>query len=153
MSVTPNRYADPAPRTLLLWATLLAFAVKGGGVPVPEWLMRSTSLLGDFTIPLMQLTLGVSLAQILPSRIPRNLALASLKLGLGAAVGFGVASALGLEGVARGVVVLGCAMPVAVFNSMFASMFDRSPSDVASVVVLSTLLSFATLPLVLSAVL
>jgi len=140
-------------RTPLTWATLLAFAVKGGGVPVPEWLMRSTSLLGDFTIPLMQLTLGVSLAQILPSRIPRNLALASLKLGLGAAVGFGVASALGLEGVARGVVVLDCAMPVAVFNYMFASMFDRSPSDVASVVVLSTLLSFATLPLVLTAVL
>jgi predicted permease len=32
-------------------------------------------------------------------------------------------------------------------------MFNRSPSDVASVVVLSTLLSFVTLPLVLVAVL
>lgn len=140
-------------RTPLAWATGIAFAMKGFDLPAPEWLLRTTSLLGDFTIPLMQITLGVSLAQIVPSRIPRNLALAGLKLGLGAAVGFGVAGALQLEGVARGVVVLDCAMPVAVFNYMFAVSFDRSPSDVASVVVLSTLLSFLTLPLVLAAVL
>jgi predicted permease len=60
---------------------------------------------------------------------------------------------LGFEGVALGVLVLDCAMPVAVFNYMFASRYDRSPSEVASVIALSTLLCFLTLPLLISVLL
>jgi predicted permease len=69
---------------------------------------------------------------------------------MGASVGAAVGWLLGFEGVAFGVMVLDCAMPVAVFNYMFASRYDRSPSEVASVIVLSTLLSFVTLPILIS---
>jgi hypothetical protein len=71
-------------------------------------------------------------------------------MGGGALVGFAVAGVLGMEGVARGVLVLDCAMPVAVFNYMFATKYEREPGEVASTVVLSTVLSFVTLPIVLA---
>ena len=110
---------------------------------------RKQLVLGGITIPLMQLSLGVSLAQLRLADVPRTLSLAVARLGLGLLVGLGLASAFGFEGVARGVLILDCAMPAAVFNYMMAERYGRSPSDVASVVVLSTLLSFATLPLLI----
>ncbi len=140
-------------RTPLTWASLLAIVVIAGDLEVPRWLLRTTTLMGDFTIPIMQFTLGVSLARLRLTNLPRSFFLSALKIGLGASVGFTLAEILGFEGVARGVLVLDCAMPVAVINYMFASSFNRSPNEVAGVVVLSTLLSFVTLPLILIAVL
>ena len=61
-----------------------------------------------------------------------------------------LAAALGLEGTARGVFIIDCAMPVAVVNYLFATRYGRSPSEVASLVVLSTTLTFVTLPLLLA---
>jgi hypothetical protein len=68
---------------------------------------------------------------------------------MGLAVGLGVSMLLGLEGTARGVVILDSAMPVAVFNYLFAQRYNNSPGDVAGMVVVSTALSFLTLPALL----
>jgi len=75
--------------------------------------------------------------------------IAVARLGLGCGAGWGLALALGLEGTARGVVIIESAMPVAVFNYLLAARYDRHPDDVAGAILLSTLLSFATLPLLL----
>jgi hypothetical protein len=72
---------------------------------------------------------------------------------MGLAIGVAVAALFGLEGVARGVLILDCAMPVAVFNYIMAERYGRGSSEVASMVVISTALSFATLPLLLLIVL
>ena len=71
-------------------------------------------------------------------------------LVLGLALGFGLAEAFGLEGAAYGVVVIQGAMPIAVLNYLLAARFGRMPDFVASLVVLSTLLSFAAVPVVLA---
>jgi predicted permease len=140
---------DPL-RSPVVLATCIAVAVVWSQAPVPLVIERATDLLGSFTIPIMQLTLGVSLARLKVARFGMPLLISALKMGGGALVGFGVAELLGLEGVARGVLVLDCTMPVAVFNYMFATKYEREPGQVASTVVLSTLLSFVTLPLVLA---
>jgi len=44
-------------------------------------------------------------------------------------------------------------MPVAVVNYIFAVRYNRDPQTMASLVVISTLLSFATLPALLAFVL
>ncbi len=46
--------------------------------------------------------------------------------------------------------IVQCSMPVAVFNYLFAEMYNRSPADVASLVLVSTLISYATLPILLA---
>jgi len=143
------RPLDPL-RSPVVLSTVFAAAVVGWDVPVPIVVARVTDLLGSFTIPIMQLTLGVSLARLRVAQIAMPLLVSTIKLGGGALVGFAVAGLLGLEGTARGVLVLDCAMPVAVFNYMFATKYERAPGAVASTVVLSTLLSFVTLPVVLA---
>ncbi len=136
-------------RTPLFYGTLFGVAVLAADVAVPVWLRNTTQLLGGFTIPLMMITMGVSLAELRLHGLPRTVALSILRLGMGVAVGFALSAVLGLEGVARGVVVIQCSMPVAVFNYLFAERYNRSPEAVASLVVLSTMLAFALLPLLL----
>lgn len=140
-------------RTPLTWSVVLATAVVAVDIPVPSWIIRTSELLGAFTIPLMQLSLGVSLASFELGAIPRSVGLALLRLVLGLAVGAGLAELFGLTGTARGVLILDCSMPVAVLNYLLAEKYQRSPGEVASLVVVSTLLSLLTLPLILAWVL
>ena len=51
-------------RQPVLWATVVALVMIGMDWSLPVWLDNTTSLLGDLTIPLMLLTLGVSLADV-----------------------------------------------------------------------------------------
>ena len=101
----------------------------------------------------MLLTLGVTLAGLRVTALWRTIALSILRLTMGFSVGYGLATALGFEGVARGVLIVECAMPVAVFNFLFAQRYDRTPSEVAGMVLISTVMAFAMLPLVLALVL
>ncbi|MBT7483209.1 AEC family transporter, partial [Candidatus Peregrinibacteria bacterium] len=47
------------------------------------------------------------------------------------------------------VIVLQSSMPVAVFNYLFAENYDRNPRETAELVVISTLFSLVTIPLIL----
>jgi predicted permease len=115
----------------------------------PAWIQDTTTLLGDLTIPLMLVAMGVSLARFQITSFRRSFALSVLRIGMGFLVGVALAELLGLEGVARGIMILQSAMPVAVFSYLFAVRYNRSPEEVAGTVVISTLLSFATLPALL----
>jgi predicted permease len=134
----------------IAWAVVAAVVVIAADLAVPSWLERTTSLLGDFCIPLMQFSLGVSLARLELSDLPRSIGLAVLRTVLGLSVGIGLAELLGLEGLLRSVFILDCAMPAAVFNYMMAERYGRSPQEVASVVVISTLIAFVSVPLLLA---
>lgn len=130
----------------LIWATLLALVFKFGDIPVPDWALNTLTIIGGFPIPLMLITLGTSLAELRITTLGRSTALAVLRLVMGFTVGVGAAHLLGLQGVARGVVIVECAMPAAVFNYLFAHSYGRRPAEVAGVVVISTALSFVALP-------
>jgi predicted permease len=54
-----------------------------------------------------------------------------------------------MEGTAKGILILQSTMPVAVFSYLFAVRYNRQPADVAGTVVISTVMSFLTLPLLL----
>ncbi len=133
-------------RSPIVWSALIAVTLLMTGTSLPLWLDNTMTLLGGLTIPLMLLTLGVSLASIRVQTIGRAFVLSALRLVGGLLAGVLVAWLFSLEGVARGVVILQAAMPAAVFNYMFALQQNRSPHDVAGVVVVSTLLSFLMLP-------
>ncbi|MBX6323857.1 MAG: AEC family transporter, partial [Rhodospirillaceae bacterium] len=106
-------------------------------------------LFAGVTIPLMLLALGVSLARLRVASRGRALALASVRLGGGVVVGVALSWALGLHGAARGVLIIQSAMPVAVFNYLFAQLYRRAPDEVAGAIVTSTAISFLTLPALL----
>lgn len=136
-------------RTPLIYAVALAVAVLASGATVPAWIWNTTEILGGFAIPLMLVTLGASLAELRVARMGRGVALACCRLGIGFGVGVALAALLDFSGVARAVLVLQCSMPAAVFNYLFAQRYARAPEEIAGIVVLSTLLAFALLPLLL----
>jgi predicted permease len=133
----------------MAWAAILALILKFGGFALPTWIANTVHLLGGMTIPIMLLALGVSLARLRIASLGRSLFLGAGKIALGFGLGYAVVLALGLEGPARGVVLVQTAMPVAVFNYLFAAKYNQRPEEVAGVVILSTLTSFLTLPLLL----
>ena len=135
--------------TPIVYAIVAALAFMLTGTRSPDWLHNTTSLMGGVAIPLMVTALGVSLAQLRVDRLPRALTLSAVRLLGGFAVGLAVAEALGLDGIARGVMIIQASMPTAVFNYLFAQRFRREPADIAGMVVITTLLTFALLPALL----
>lgn len=125
----------------------VAFAYSGASLPV--WAVNTLTLLSGLTIPLMLLMLGTSLAKIQVRAFPRSVALGALRLTMGIVAGFGLSRLFGFEGAMRVAFVIQCAMPVAVYNYLFAQMYDNEPEEVASLVVVSTLLSMITTPALL----
>lgn len=133
----------------ILYTIVLALVLLWQGWGLPSALQNSVQLIGGMTIPLMLITLGVSLQRLQVRQWKSALFYSVLRLGGGLVAGLLVVSLLGLEGVARGVVLIQASMPVAVFNYLFAERFGREPEAVAGMVVTSTLMSFITVPALL----
>jgi predicted permease len=134
----------------ILPAVALGLLFAYGGVAIPLWASNTLELLSGLTIPLMLLMLGTSLAKIHVTTFGRAGVLSAVRIGMGVVAGFALAAAFGFTGAERIAFVLQCAMPVAVFNYVFAQMYDNEPGEVASLVVVSTLLSVATTPILLA---
>lgn len=146
-----------SPRALVripaLYAVAGAIVILAGGLEAPAWLLNTTRILGGMLVPLMLITLGVSLAGLKVGNLGRGLGLALLRFALGIGAGLGVGYALGLEDTARAILILQAAMPVAVINFLFAQRYGTDPAEVAGLVVISTLFGFATLPFLIGALL
>ena len=132
-----------------IWAALIAVALLWLELTPPKWIVDTTGLLGGMAIPLQLIALGSSLAQFRITSLPRGVSLSLLRLALGYGAGFGIAELFDLEGMVRAVVILQSAMPVAVSNYLFAVVYKREPAEVAGMVLISTGISFVTLPLLL----
>ncbi len=134
-------------------AAALGLTFAYGHIPIPLWAANTLSMMSGLTIPLMLLMLGTSLAKIHVTTFPRAAAMSVVRIGMGVIAGFALASMFGFTGAERIAFVLQCAMPVAVFNYLFAQMYDNEPGEVASLVVISTLLAVVTTPIVLAVLL
>lgn len=142
-----------SPRHLLtapaLYAMLAALGFIAAGTAPPVWLANTTDLLGGLTIPMMLLSLGVSLSRLRVAALGRSTFLGAARLSMGFVVGVGITRLFGLDQVAAGVVILQCSMPAAVLNYLWAARYGGPVEDVAGTIIVSTLLSFLTLPLLL----
>lgn len=136
-------------REPMIWATLAGALFLWQGWQTPRWLTNSLELAGQLAIPLMLFTLGVAVARLTPRGVGRAmlLSLAKLLLCVGAAVGVGLA--FGLEDVAFAVLVVQMATPVAVTAYLLAERYRADADAVAGYVVISTLMSVLSLPVLL----
>ena len=137
-------------RMPIMYAILLSVILVISGVRLPEFLNNAVALIGGMTIPLMLITLGVSLYGLQVSGWGKAFLYSLIRILGGLAAGLLVCWFMELEGVARGVVLIQSSMPVAVFNYLFAVRYNKEPGAVAGLVVVSTFLSFAFLPVLLA---
>ncbi len=140
-------------RMPMTWAILAAVTMIATGLQLPTVAHRAVSLLGALTVPLMLLSLGYALSSLRVASYKRSIGFSLFRLVGGFAIGWLVAFLLGLEGAARGVVVIQSGMPAAVLTYLFAARYGNDPQEAASIVVISTIISIVALPLFLLSVL
>lgn len=137
-------------KTPTVYAILIALALLLTDTDLPPWIANSVDLISGFTVPLMLITLGVSLAHIQVRNLRSGLGFCLLRLPLAAGLAWGIGALLNLPPMAHAILVLQMSMPVAVFNYLFAQKSQREPAYVASLVFCSTLLSLIYLPVLLA---
>jgi hypothetical protein len=136
--------------TPVLYAAVGGMLVRLANVDLPGWLGDTLRLLGGLMIPLMLLALGHTVGGLRARNLKRALGLGFARLAIAFGVAVGVSTALGIHGVAEGVLVLQGSMPAAVFSYLFAARYERDAQDVAGIVLVSTLLAAVALPFTVS---
>ncbi|MDX2348831.1 MAG: AEC family transporter [Porticoccus sp.] len=134
----------------LIGSIFVALWLLGTDTTLPLWIDSTVELLAGFTIPLMLITLGVSLSNLTTTGWWRSIGFSVLRIGGGLVFAWIVVSLLGLTGTVKNVVLLQSIMPAAVFNYLLALKFDRDPNAVAGVVVASTVMALVAVPLLLA---
>lgn len=133
----------------VFWATLAGIALQALVWKVPLAIDRALALMADAAIPIALLTLGIQLSRI-PIKIGRyELIAAILRLVVSPICAYGIGLTLGLKELDLAVLVMQASMPVAVNTLIWVTEFGGDTVRVARTIVLSTVLSFATLPTVL----
>lgn len=138
-----------ALRQPIVWATVLGALFMLTGWRLPEWGLNTTQLVGQMAIPLMLITLGVAVTRLRPASLGRALWLSLLKAAVCIGVPMALAMVLPLPRVAFFAALLQLATPVAVTSYMLAEKYEADPAEVAGLVVVSTLLSIAVIPVLL----
>ena len=136
--------------TPMLWGAVAGLVALLADLKIPTWFATTVESIGDLLIPLMLMALGNTVGGLKAHNLPRAFGLGAARLVISFVAAVGVSFALGLSGVAQGVLVLQGAMPAAVFSYLFAARYDRDADDIAGIVLVSTLLGAVTLPLLVS---
>lgn len=134
----------------MVWATILGgmFLVNGWSLPV--WATNTLDLTGQMAIPVMLITLGVAVARLHPGAFGKAVFMSLAKVVLCTIVAVVVGLQFNLPPVALGVLVLQIATPVAVTSYMLAEKYKADSDAVAGLVMASTLMSVAAIPITLA---
>lgn len=137
----------------LVAATVLGAVFLWQGWETPEFVTNTLALLGQMSIPMMLITLGVAVARLTPGRLWQATILSVARLVLCAGLAWGIGRIFVLDHVSFGILVLQAATPAAVTSYLLAQKYGGDAEAVAGLVVVSTAISVAALPLLLALVL
>jgi predicted permease len=140
-----------------IYAVLAAFLVRWSGFDpatatgAASGLWRGITLVGEATLPMMLIVLGLQLGTGVQFEAPGLIAITTvLRLVVSPIMAYGLGLALGLSGVSLAVGVMLSGMPTAVHTTITALEFNSRPSLVVGVVVASSVASLATLSVLLT---
>jgi predicted permease len=134
----------------LMIATLLGFVSAFTELRPPPVLLSGMKLLGDASLPLMLFALGVRLTALTRQGMALGLLGALARPLIGLAIGIPLAWAMGLEGAARGQLLLFAALPPAVIQFMLADRYHQEPEKVAASIMVGNALAVVFVPLALA---
>ena len=128
---------------------VLGLAFNLAGWKVPDLLERTVRPFGQMTVPLILLSVGVMLdfRSVHKALGPALLVSAATLVG-GALIGWGVGSLLAGDPLSRSVIIVEAAMPVATLTLVFAENYEFDVEMAGTCIVVSTVLSLITLPVV-----
>ncbi len=117
---------------------------------LPNFVENTTFLLMYATIFLILMSLGIALTRLKVFSFKKAIFSSIARVILGPIIGYLLILHFGLEGVAAGVFLIQCSMPSAILNYLVGSIYSpkKIVDNIASMIVVSTLMSFITIPLV-----
>jgi predicted permease len=134
----------------IFYGMALAILCKVFDWQPPEYIIRSTDLLGQATIPIMLVLLGMQLSR---TKVTQNWGFFSfatvIRLLAGPLLAVVLTSLLGLDGLTRKIVILQTSTPSAVLPLLYTLRFNTRPDLVSGTILLSTLCSALTLTVLL----
>lgn len=135
----------------VIYAIVLALVLMGTGTALPKPLASTFEILGGLAIPLMLLTLGHTLATLNITAFTRGAVLALIHLAAVFCAGLGVAALFGFAGLERSVFVVTAMMPPSVATYLFVELYaPKWAPDVASLILVGTILTVLVLPFILT---
>jgi len=136
---------SPAFYSVIIAVILLYFNIE-----LPVFVENTTLLLTYATIFLILMSLGIALTRLKVFSFKKALISSIARVILGPIIGYLLIIYYNLEGFAAGVLLIQCSMPSAILNYLVGSMYSpkKVVDSVASMIVVSTLMSFITIPLV-----
>ena len=135
---------SPPVYAIIISILFLYFQIK-----TPLFLENTTFLLTYATIFLVLMSLGIALTRFKFS-LKDSIILSLCRVILGPAIAFIIIYNFDLSGFAAGVLLIQSAMPSAILNYLVGSMYSpkKVVDSIASTIVVSTLMSFITIPIV-----
>ena len=120
------------------------------GIKMPLFVVNTTEWLMYVTIFLILMSLGIALTRLKIFSLSNALISSFTRMIIGPAIGFFLIFIFDLEGFAAGVLLIQCSMPSAVLNYLVGSIYSpkKIVDSIASTIVVSTLISFVTIPIV-----
>ncbi len=133
------------------YAATLGLMVNFWHIPVPDMVMRVAFILQGAAVPLMLVLLGIQIGRVEFKGGQWGLVLgaSAMRLVGGAAIGWVIATLMGLQGVSYQVAIIEAAMPTAVIATILATEFESDAQLVSTITLVSTALSVITLSVLL----
>ncbi len=118
-------------------------------IDTPLFLENTTFLLTYATIFLVLMSLGIALTRFKFS-LKNSIILSLCRVAIGPIIAFIIIYYFELSGFAAGVLLIQSAMPSAILNYLVGSMYSpkKIVDSIASTIVVSTLMSFITIPII-----
>ncbi len=120
------------------------------GIKMPVFVVNTTEWLMYVTIFLILMSLGIALTRLKVFSLTNALISSFTRMIIGPTIGFFLIFIFNLKGFAAGVLLIQCSMPSAVLNYLVGSIYSpkKIVDSIASTIVVSTLISFVTIPIV-----
>ena len=134
----------------LIPAVLLGTLFLMNGWQTPEFLTNTLELIGQMAIPLMLLTVGVAIARMNGSELMQVMLPAFGKFIVCLGCALLAVWLFALPKVAGAVLILQVTTPVAVTSYLLAEKYGTDAAEVASLVIVSTLMSVIYIPISLA---
>ena len=132
------------------YAIIIAIILLYYDFHLPIFIENTTFLLMYATIFLILMSLGIALTRFKVFSFKKALICSIGRVIVGPIIGFLLIKYFKLTGFAAGVLLIQCSMPSAVLNYLVASIYSPKKiiDSVASTIVVSTVMSFFTIPIV-----
>ncbi len=140
---------DVVIKSLPVYAIIISVLFLFFKIQTPLFLENTTFLLTYATIFLVLMSLGIALTKLKFS-LKDSILLSLCRIILGPIIAFIIIYYFNLSGFAAGVLLIQSAMPSAILNYLVGSMYSpkKIVDSIASTIVLSTIMSFFTIPIV-----